>query len=195
MKLQVGGYETEKIHIQASIHTEATRTKMLNLTSSSDLIILAFPLYADSLPAPVIAALEMIAQQRQNTAQPASQRFLTIVNNGFPEAHQNAIAVQICRRFCVEAGLDWAGGLSLGGGGAIDGASLEKAGFVSKNARKSLDLAANDLLAGSAISKTATDLMAKSPIPKWLFLWMANRGWKKQAKVCRAESKLYNKLE
>jgi hypothetical protein len=167
---------------------------MVAQASRSDLLILAFPLFADSLPAAVIAALEILSDNSRKTVSPKPQRLVAIVNNGFPEAWQNAIAVQICKRFADESGLVWSGGFSLGGGGAINGTPLDRAGARARNARKALDMAAEDLLEEGAVSKRAIDLMAKPSIPKWLYLWMSNRGWKQQAKACVAEEKLYNKL-
>ncbi len=38
---------------------------------------------------------------------------------GFLKPAKNSTAVAICRRFAFEAGIEWAGGLSLGGGGAV----------------------------------------------------------------------------
>jgi hypothetical protein len=37
--------------------------------------------------------------------------------------------------------------------------------------------------------------MAKPLIQKWLYLFMGNRGWKKQAKANGAQDKLYNQLQ
>jgi hypothetical protein len=165
---------------------------MLELVNASDLLILAFPLYVDCLPAAVILDLELIAQQRKGAESPKSQKLVAIVNNGFPEASQNNTALAICKRFATEANIDWAGGLSLGGGGAIGGNPLDKAGFIARNVRKALDLAAKDLLEGRPVSKEAVDLMAKPMVPKWLYLAIGNREWKKQAKAYGIQDKLYN---
>ena len=167
---------------------------MLELVGASDLLVLAFPLYIDSLPAQLIAAFEKIAVQRKNAASPKTQELVVIVNNGFPESAQNATALAICRQFALETGIEWVGGLSLGGGGVINGSSLEEAGFVARNIRKALDFAARDLLEGKVVSRQAVDLMAKPAIPRWLYLFASNRAWKKQAKACGVEDKLYNKV-
>jgi hypothetical protein len=193
-KLGDGGFETQKLHIQASMRSPQAQKAMLELVGASDLLILAFPLYIDSLPAQLIAALEKISAQRKNAPSPKTQGLVAIVNNGFPEANQNATALAICRQFALETGIEWTGGLSLGGGGAIGGNVLENAGFVAKNARKALGFAAKDLLQGNPVSKQAVDLMAKPSIPRWLYLLASNRGWKKQAKACGAEGKLYDKV-
>ena len=192
-KLESIGFETQKIQIQTSMRSQQGKQSMLELVKASDLLILAFPLYIDCLPAAVISALEEIAQQRKNADTPKKQRFLAIVNNGFPEASQNCTALAICKRFAFESGIEWAGGLSLGGGGPIDGKPLEETGFIGRNVRKALDLAASDLLQNQPVSQKAVDLMAKPIVPKGLYLLMANRGWKMMAKQFSAEDKLYSK--
>jgi hypothetical protein len=186
-----GSFASEEIQVQASLSSEDGKTKMLTKAGESDLLILAFPLYVDCLPAPVISALELLAANRRNAASPKKQRLVAIVNSGFPEASQNHTALAICRRFAFEAGIEWAGGLGLGGGGAITGEKLEDAGFVAGNARKALDLAANNLRQGNPVSNEAANLMAKTAIPKWLYLYVGNRGWKKQAKANGVQDQLY----
>ena len=61
-KLQEYSLETEKVYLHPSLKTHENRANLLRAVDSSDLLILAFPLYVDSLPSPVIAALELIAE-------------------------------------------------------------------------------------------------------------------------------------
>jgi len=78
----------------------------------------------------------------------------------------------------------------LGGGGTINGTSLEEAGAVAKNFRKSLDLTAQDLLLGKPISDEAVQLMAKPVMPKTIYALIANMGWKSMAKKYGTKKKL-----
>lgn len=84
------------------------------------------PLYVDSLPAQLTHALEEISLRRVGRGWATSPGIVAIVNNGFHEAGQNAVALRICRRFAAEAGFEWAGGLALGGGEAINGRPLSE---------------------------------------------------------------------
>ena len=188
-----GGFVTQKVHVQSLICSPTGQNVMGALVKASDVMILAFPLYVDCLPAAVISALELIAEQRKSESSPKNQRLVAIVNNGFPEASsQNNTALAICKQFCSEAKVEWAGGLGLGGGGAISGRPLGEVGFIVRNVRKALDLAAADLLAGRAVSKQAVDLMAKTLVAKWLYLIMGNQGWKQRARASGIEDKLYS---
>ncbi len=97
---------------------------MLSAVDGARIIVLASPLYIDSVPAPVIRAMELIRDHRAHSPAPNEQRLLTIVNSGFPEVRHNFIALEIYKRFAVEAGFTWAGGLALGMGEAIAGEPL-----------------------------------------------------------------------
>ena len=188
-KLQGGGYEVSKVHAQAVVYSQEKEAQMLAQVADSDLLVLAFPLFVDCLPAALILALEKIANSRKTTAKPKSTRVLAIVNNGFPDSSQNATAISICKQFAKETGYEWAGGLMLGAGQMINGAPLEKAPMM-KNVKKALDLAAQNLLEGSTVSNEATELMAKSVMPKFLLTMFANMSWKSMAKPYGAQKKL-----
>ncbi len=103
------------------------------------------------------------------------------MNCGFPEASQNRTALAICRRFAAEAGFEWAGGLALGMGEAIGGRPLKEAGGMVRRIVKALDLAGDALALGHPIPEEAVRLMAKPLVPRWLYILMGNRGWKKRA--------------
>jgi multimeric flavodoxin WrbA len=188
-KLQSGGYETSKMHAQAAVHNQEKQAEMLTQVADSDILILAFPLYVDSLPAGLILALEKIAEDRKKTAATKHTRVLAIVNNGFPESKQNATAIAICKQFANEAQYEWAGGLTMGAGAMISGMPLNKAPMM-KNVKKSLDLTAQSLLKGSTVPDEAMKLMAKTPLPKFIMTMFANMGWKNMAKPYGNQKKL-----
>ena len=190
-KLESGGFVTQTVHIQTLVRSPQSQEALVELVKASDILVLAFPLYIDSLPAAVISALELIAQRRQSQIPLKEQALLAIVNNGFPEAGQNSTAIAICRQFCHETGIQWVGGLSLGGGGIISGRPLVKAGFMLRNTRKALDMAASDLIANKPVRQEAANLMAKPIVPKWLYASIGNRSWKKAAKAFGSQDKLY----
>jgi len=186
-KLQSGGYETGKIHAQAAVHNQEKQAEMLTQVADSDILI--FPLYVDSLPAGLILALEKIAEDRKKTVAAKHTRVLSIVNNGFPESKQNATAISICKQFANETGYEWAGGLTMGAGAMINGAPLDKAPMM-KNVKKSLDLTAQSLLEGSTVPDEASELISKTPLPKFIMTMFANRGWKNMAKPYGNQKKL-----
>lgn len=180
-QLSVRGITTETIQIYTSFNS-AERTRLaFEKLDQADLVVLAFPLYVDSLPAPVIAALEKIAAHRA-IVQPL-QRFAAIANCGFPEAHHNNTALAICGQFAAQTGMIWVGSLSLGAGeGMVHGKPLNELGGQGASFRKSLELAAISLANGEAIPQEARDLLAKPLIPNWLYKLFGGIGWKQSAK-------------
>ena len=196
----LGGYLFERLSAQ-SVHTETVylhtvlrspeRMKaLLDAVDGADLVTLAFPLYIDSLPAPVIEALDRIAAHRRGREQTHRQLFTAIANSGFPEAHHNATALAICETFARQAEFEWAGSLALGGGEMVNGRPLTEMGGRAIPLRKALDIAAEALTRGQAIPKAAQEILAKPGIPRWLYRLIGNYGWKPRAKRYGAEKSL-----
>jgi hypothetical protein len=172
------------MYIHTTIRSMERFQALVKAVQAADLVTLAFPLYVDSLPAPVIEALERIAAQRTGQKDGGKlQKFAAIVNCGFPEAKHTANALAVCATFARQAGFEWVGGLALGGGeGMVHGASLAELGGRAIPLRQSLDLAAEALLAGDPIPQAAQALIEKPFIPSWLYRIFGGYGWRQQAK-------------
>jgi len=188
-QLAARGVETTTLQIYTSFSsTERTRAA-LEIVDAADLVVLAFPLYVDSLPAPVIAALEKLAAHRAGRA--GAQRFAAIANCGFPEAAHNATALAICAEFARQSGLAFAGGLALGGGeGLVRGVPLDEMDGRALPIKRSLDLAAAALAEGKPIPPAARDLLARPVIPNWLYRLGGGFGWKQRARKYGMEKNL-----
>jgi len=154
----------------------------LGAVAESDLLILSFPLYWDSLPALVVRALELWLDREGQPKVAPPQRFAALCNSGFPEVRQSRTALGICARFAREAGLEWVGGLALGGGAALDGCALAKAGGRARHARAALDLAAQALAAGKPVPQGAVDRMARPFAPAWAYTLLGSWGWRRLAR-------------
>ncbi len=183
------GIETETVQIYTTFNS-AERTRLaFEKLDRADLVVLAFPLYVDSLPAPVIAALEKIAARRANVE--TSQYFAAIANCGFPEARHNHTALAICGEFATQTGMTWLGSLSLGGGeGLVHGTPLNELDGRAMPLRKSLELAAEALANGQPIPQSARDLFSSPVIPNWMYKLFGGIGWKQQAKQYHMEKSL-----
>ncbi len=176
------GMQTETVHVHRALRSGDGIAGLLAATDRADLVVLAFPLYVDSLPAPVIKALELIARHRQQAGSPDGPWFLGISNSGFPEPAQNATALAICRQFAREAGLRWAGGLAVGGGGLVGGRPLTEAGRVVRPIIRALDLAAAALADGRPVPEAAHALLAKPVVAPWLYRLVGNLGFWREAR-------------
>lgn len=188
-QLSARGVETETVQIYTSFNSAERMRLALQCLDDADLVVLASPLYVDSLPAPVIAALEKIAVHRASVK--VAQSFAAIANCGFPEAQHNDTALSICAQFSRQAGMDWLGSLALGGGeGLIHGMPLREVDGRAIPLKKALDLAAEALADGRPIPGSARDLMARPFIPNWLYRLFGGFGWKQQAKGYGVEERL-----
>jgi hypothetical protein len=192
-KLEQQGLASEKAYINQSLGTDEKQAAMLRHVDESDLIILAFPLYVDSLHSQVIKTLELIAEHEKGKRDLCKKNLVAIANSGFPEAKHNNIALNVCRIFAQQVGFTWAGGIAMGGGGMISGRPLNELGGMVRNQKKALEIAADSLAKGEAIPEKAAVLISKIGIPKWMYIWMGNRGWKQEAKEHIAVKKMYNK--
>jgi multimeric flavodoxin WrbA len=188
-QLNARGIETQAIQIYTSLYSQERMKTMFDSIDNADLIVLAFPLYVDSLPAPVIAALEKIAAHCEDNQSPA--RFAAIANCGFPGANHNNTALAICSQFACQNGFVWMGGLALGAGeGIVHGIPLNELDGRAIPLKKSLDLAAEALANGNPIPQSARDLLAKPIIPNWMYTLQGQFGWTQYAKQYGMEKEL-----
>ena len=116
---------------------------------------------------------------------------MAIANSGFPETHQNAVALAICEEFAAQSGITWCGALALGGGGMIGGQPLratKRSGPPVNHILQALDLTAAALSEGLQVPARAAELMARNPVPlipfplwRWIFMRFGGKGFEQQA--------------
>ena len=180
-QLQARGIETQTLHIYTSLNSQTRMDAMYEAVDNAHLVVLAFPVYVDTLPAPVTAALEKIAAHRKGN--PSQIRFAAISNCGFPEAHHNQTALAVCSEFARQNGFAWQGSLAFGGGeGLVHGIPLNEMDGRATPLKQALDLAAEALSDGLPIPQTAQNLFSKPVIPNWIYKLFGNHGWRQQAK-------------
>lgn len=190
--LKERGWETQDQHIQSSLKTEEGKNELLSHVDSSDIIIFAFPLYVDTLPAPVIEIMELIREHNKSRERSKKHRMVAIVNSGFPEPDHNNIAIANCKIFCMETGIDWAGGLAIGGGEAIGGKPLKEVKGMARKVIKALGLTAEALCNGKPVPNKVLELTSKPIVPKWFYLIAGTRRWKSKAKKNGAIKNMYD---
>lgn len=185
-RLEAAGATAEEMTVAAALASTEGQHRLHRATDEADLVVVSFPLYVDQLPAPLVRALDLVAERRKGGfaatpwSGPLRQKLAVIVQCGFPESHQNRPAVDIMRLFAREAGFEWAGALAMGMGGAISGRPLEKAGGMARNVVRALDLAAASLAAGGDVPEEAARLMARPLMPRWIYNLAANWGFRRQ---------------
>jgi multimeric flavodoxin WrbA len=165
--------------VHHELRSEEGTARLLDAVGSSDLVVFSFPLYVDSLPAPLTRLLELIAERRTSVASAGTPRLAVIVQCGFPESHQCDTAVGICRIFAERTGMRWAGALAMGMGGSL-GEDFRKVPRGGRNILEALDLAAKSLAAGGGIPGEAAALFARPLMPRWMYTLVGNLGWRMQ---------------
>ncbi len=173
--LAARGWQTNVQQISPAIRQAGRWSALEQQFLRADVIALVFPLYVDSLPAATTLALERLAAVHRAGAPRQTQRLLAVVNCGFFEAQQNDVALAICQQFAVETGLSWSGGLAIGGGGALNGRSLQTDKMVMPLAT-ALNMAVDAVHAGAEIPAEALALARRKLMPSWLYFTMANLG-------------------
>jgi multimeric flavodoxin WrbA len=170
---------TIAIHAATDFLREERARSAASAVAAADLFVLVTPLYVDAFPALATHALEYIAAARSGSPVPA--QFAAIVNCGFPEPEHIRTALRIARHFAAAAQYDWAGGLPLGGGGAVNPRTpLDAQHGPAMHVRSALDLAAPCLARGDAIATDAIEQMAASPMPDAAYRLLGDLGWRYQ---------------
>lgn len=102
----------EKEYFQ--LRTPADRKPILNALKTAGKVIFVTPLYVDSVPSHVLPFMkEMEGFCKENGL---NLKVYVIANNGFIEGKQNEPLMQVMENFCVRSGLEWGGGVGIGGG-------------------------------------------------------------------------------
>ena len=164
------GWESEFVHLHRAVSSEEGTAALLRAVGRSDVMLFSAPLSVDSLPAPAIRALELIAARPRPADGRRPPRFVSIVHCGFLEPSQNDTCQRILSRFADQAGLEWVAGVSLGAGGRI-----------TKRIRQAFELLVDAIDLELLVPDTVDRLTRKPVMPRWLYIWGGNAMWKRWA--------------
>jgi multimeric flavodoxin WrbA len=149
------------------------RSEIMEAFAGCRALVFVFPLYVDAVPSHLLRLLDDTWSEIAEAAPGAV--VYAVVNNGFYEGRQNAVALEIMRNFCTRSDLKWGQGLGVGAGGMIS--ALPVGYGPMKNLGKALDLLARNILHG----RTAEDYMFEPNFPKFLYKMAAHMKWRLQA--------------
>ena len=161
----------EWCHAHAAVTRGEEHRRLIDLADRASLILLASPLYVDSLPSPTIEALQRLADHRGASDRPPHVRFAALLNCGFLEPIHNLTCLQLCECFAREAQLEWSGGLMVGA-----------AGMMRKRVEEALRAAGGSLASDLPVSAFAQESLATPVMPRWLYIHGGNFMWRAQAK-------------
>ncbi len=180
-RLTSSGSEVSKIVLYKSIDNQESLDKLLSAFNDADLILLSFPIYTDTLPAGVSAALYEVCE-RKDSFQSKKRIFAAIANCGFPEAAQNDVALEACRHFARRMDMQFAGGIAIGEGGMLGESPIMELKYASKHIPL-LEKAAEAMARGENIPKDVIQGLRRPFVPPFLYSFFNHLGWNKMAKM------------
>ena len=96
------------------LRTPADRRPILQALKDAEKVVFVTPLYVDSVPSHMLPFMrEMEDFCRENGLR---LKVYVIANNGFIEGKQNESLMRVMENFCARCGLEWCGGIGIGGG-------------------------------------------------------------------------------
>ncbi|MBN2050801.1 MAG: hypothetical protein JW760_10180 [Spirochaetales bacterium] len=179
-KLIRGDITVSRVQVPLHLHEGSFLSGIKDDLQAFDTLLLCFPLYFDTFPFPLIAALESLSEQSKNRLKGVKLFF--ILHCGLPEPTHCSGALAVCRRFSEERGCTYGGSAVIPDTGAIDGASVER----NKRVRSILD-AALDILQGSMEKDHETDITGKPSMHPFFFRVFGNPIMKHFARKNKAD--------
>jgi NAD(P)H-dependent FMN reductase len=150
------------------------RGEIIEAMRGSDALVFIFPLYVDGLPSHLLRLLD---EERDRIAEAApGATVYAVLNNGFYEGRQNALALEMMRSFTVRAGLTWGRGVGVGAGPMTFFAPIGRGPM--KRLGAALDALAKDIPERAA----ADDYSFEPNFPKFLYEAAAHHTWRRAAR-------------
>jgi hypothetical protein len=191
--LEAAGVTVETFHAHRVNRTENATAAFIETLNRTDLFVVAFPLYVDTLPYVTLRVFEAVAAHRALSPSEREQRIVCIANCGFPEAHHNEYALQVCEQFAAETGFAWAGGIPIGQGGAISGTPLPEIAGRAHHIVSGFASAAAALLDGGTVPDDVVAQISRPIIPHKVYTGMGTVGWMVQANGQQGVRSLWRK--
>ena len=100
--------------VNEKLRTPADHPRVLDQIRDAGTVVFGIPLYVDGIPSHVLRFMEEMEDFCKENG--LHINVCCIANNGFIEGRQNEPLMQMMENFCVRAGLNWYGGVGIGGG-------------------------------------------------------------------------------
>jgi multimeric flavodoxin WrbA len=190
----------EVISILQAMHPVETKWTVISQKTENEfssgqffdaaVLLIAFPLYVDGIPASLMRFLERYGQEykrwrgrnkKDDAKAFPKQRVFAVANCGFYEGIQNMLALKMIEHFCDSAGLIWSGGVGLGTGEMIRELRMmpQKAG-IRKPIITALKAVADAIVVPDA--RLSTNIYTQHAFPWILYKLVGEMGWRKQIK-------------
>ena len=100
--------------VTETLRTPADHDRVMEQLRDAQAVVFGVPLYVDGIPSHLLCFMEKMEKFcKENSLQLS---VYCIANNGFIEGRQNEPLMRVFENFCIRAGLNWGGGVGIGGG-------------------------------------------------------------------------------
>ena len=139
----------------------------------SNILVFAFPLYVDGIPSHL---LECLIQLESFILSRKKKDIIvySIVNCGFYEGHQSAIAIEMMKNWCTKAEIQWGQGIGVGAGEILN--INVPIGYGPK---KNLGLAMKKMVDMILNCRSGDDIYINPNFPRILYKLGGEKGWRK----------------
>ena len=96
-----------------SINKSLLKEEEISQIINSDILIFAFPLYVDGIPAHLLEQM-ILLEKAYKEKEHNDTTVYVIANNGFYEGDQNKYALAMVKNFCTRANITWGQGIEIG---------------------------------------------------------------------------------
>ena len=168
-------YEMTDYHCKVS----ALGNDDLEQISKCNVLVFAFPLYVDGIPSQLLNCLYQM-EAFFKIKQTEKKKVYALVNSGFYEGNQNAIALEIMKNWCEKANLSWGQGIGIGGGGMYAMLASVPDG---QGPKRNLSAALNTLATSIITGESADDIFISPNLPRFAYKLGAEMGWRRQIKA------------
>ena len=140
---------------------------------SGETIVLAFPLFGDSIPS---HTLRMLIELEKTIKQEKANNLViyAIINNGFYEGKQTHIVFEIIKNWCEHSGVKFGGGIGQGAGEMI---GVTKQYPINKGPLNNLGRALQKMVENIEQKKMIEIIYLSPYFPRFLWRFMATRYW------------------
>lgn len=154
-------------------------TKEMEQLAECNVLVFAFPLYVDGIPSHLLNCLIQM-ERFFSIIKEKDIIVYSLVNCGFYEGHQNALAIEIMKNWCEKTELKWGQGIGIGAGGMIT--SLKDVP-IGQGPKKNLGLAFEKLTNNILRHESGDDIFITANLPRIIYKFAAEMGWRKSIKA------------
>ncbi len=189
LKAQVTTYQATKL-----LKEQGSGQGGLEQILTADCLLIAYPLYVDELPAPLIKLLTLLDEATQSGTMPLPKVYV-VCNCGFYEGHQISTSLKILKNFCRRAGFKWQYAVAIGAGGLFRPGMKDLSKGITATVSKALDGLAKDMddIKPSAKQSDKQDVYVGPRIPRFLYKAVGEISWRVAARKNGVGRRIYDR--